>query len=286
VRFLASCWTSAGDVVPGRTDPVSPVPIEERVAAVARAGYTGFGISALDLEHVRDTIGYAGFSTLLAEHGLRDVELEYLEDWWSTGIRREESDRIRSVLLDAAAELGARHIKVGLGDRQSADDEARFAPELSRLADDAQSVGTRIGLEPPATSMIPTLRQASRLVRDVAHPAAGLLVDIWHVVRSGTTFDELVTFLPPEYIFAAELSDGARLPVGSLFDDTFDYRLLPGEGEFGVAGFVTALRFLGFDGPWGLEVMSIAQRALPVTEAVEKAIEAARQVFDRLPDTD
>ncbi len=283
-KFLATCWTSAGNVVPGRSDPVSPISIEERVTAVAAAGYTGFGLGAPDIERVRDTIGYAGLSSLLVENGIADVELEYLEGWWTTGTWRQESDRVRAVLLDAAAALGARDIKVGLGDRQSTDDESRFAREFERLAEDASSVGTRIGLEPPALSIMPTLRPAAQLVREVAHPAGGLLVDIWHVVRSGTTFAELSAILPPEYIFAAELSDGAREPVGSLFDDTFDNRELPGEGQFDVAGFVTALRGLGFDGPWGLEVMSTTQRDLPVREAVEGAIRAARRVFDSMDD--
>jgi sugar phosphate isomerase/epimerase len=282
-HFLATCWTSAGNVVPGRTDPVSPVPIDERVEAVAAAGFTGFGISAPDLERAREEIGYVALSSLFAENGIQDIELEYLEDWWTRGERRRESDRVRALLLDAAEQLGARHIKVGLGDRQAAGDEERFSQEFEQLASEALAAGTRVGLEPPALSMMPTLRPAAELVRQVAHPAGGLLVDIWHVVRSGMGFDELATILPPAYVFAVELSDGARNPVGSLFDDTFDNRLLPGTGDFDVRGFVTTMRRVGFDGPWGLEIMSTAQRGLPVAEAVENAIRAAREVFAGLP---
>jgi sugar phosphate isomerase/epimerase len=277
--FLATCWTSAGMVVPGRTAAVSPVPIEERIAAASEAGYTGFGLATPDLEVVRDTIGYPGLSALFLASNLPHIELEYLEDWWTTGERRYESDRVRTVLLDAAAEVGAAHIKVGLGARQADDDELRLAREFEQLAADAASAGTRIALEPPALSIMPTLRPAVELVREVAHPAGGLLLDVWHVVRSGMRFDELLAIVPPEYVFAAELSDGAQDVVGNLFDDTFDRRLLPGRGEFDVAGFVSVVRQLGFDGPWGLEIMSTAQRALPVRQALENAIRAAREVF-------
>ena len=284
--FLATCWTSAGDVVPGRTAASSPVPIEERVAAVASAGYTGFGISAPDLEQVRDTIGYAGLKRLLDSADIRDVELEYLENWWTAGERRRESDRTRAVLLEAASALGARHIKVGLGDRQFQNDETRFPAEFERLAADAQAHGTRVAFEPPALSMMSTIAPAAELVRRVAHPAGGLLVDIWHVVRSGMHFDELRSVLPPEYLFAAELSDGDLDVVGELFDDTFDRRLLPGEGRFDVPAFVTTLRALGFNGPWGLEIMSTAQRALPVSAAVNNAIRAAERVFGQVDGAD
>jgi sugar phosphate isomerase/epimerase len=116
--LLATCWTSVGDVVPGRNGDVSPLSVEERVEAVANAGYRGFGIAAPDLAVVRATIGYPALAQLLEENGLRHVEVEYLQDWWTTGDRRRASDEVRELLLEAAAELGADHVKVGLGDRQ------------------------------------------------------------------------------------------------------------------------------------------------------------------------
>ncbi len=278
--LLATCWTSAGDVVPGRGGDVSPLPIEERVAAVAKAGYRGFGIAAPDLAVVRDTIGYPALAQLLDENGLRHVEVEYLENWWTRGDRRRASDRVRKELFEAAAELGADHVKVGLGDREDDLDEGLFASEFERLATEANAHGTRIGLEPPTDSMMPTIAPAAELVRTVANPAGGLLVDIWHIFRSGTGYEELVEVLPPEYVFAVELSDGRAQPVGTLYDDTFDHRLLPGEGEFDVVGFIRVLDRLGFAGPWGLEVMSTELRSLSVEVATKKVFDAAVRVFE------
>jgi sugar phosphate isomerase/epimerase len=254
--------------------------VEERVAAVAKAGYRGFGIAAPDLAVVRGTIGYAALAQLLEESGLHHVEVEYLQDWWTTGDRRRASDEVREVLLEAAAVLGADHVKVGLGDRQDDLDEERFAGEFDRLATEAHAHGTRIGLEPPALSMMPTIAPAAELVRTVANPAGGLLVDIWHIFRSGTGYDKLVEVLPPEYVFAVELSDGHAEPVGTLYDDTFDNRLPPGEGEFDVPAFIRALDSVGFEGPWGLEVMSTELRSLPVEVATKRVFDAAVRVFE------
>jgi sugar phosphate isomerase/epimerase len=278
--LLATCWTSAGDVVPGRNGDVSPLSAEERVEAVANAGYRGFGIAAPDLAVVGATIGYPALAQLLEENGLRHVEVEYLQDWWTTGDRRRASDEVRELLLEAAAELGADHVKVGLGDRQDDRDEERFASEFDRLATEAHAHGTRIGLEPPALSMMPTIAPAAELVRTVANPAGGLLVDIWHIFRSGTGYDNLVEVLPAEYVFAVELSDGRADPVGTLYDDTFDNRLPPGEGDFDVPGFIRALDSVGFEGPWGLEVMSTELRSLPTEVATKRVFDAAVRVFE------
>ena len=171
--LLATCWTSAGDVVPARNGGVSPHSVEERIQAAARAGYRGFGIAAPDLEVVRATIGYPAMARLLGDEGIRYVEVEYLEDWWTQGDRRRASDEVRAVLLEAAAELGADHVKVGLGHREEDHDEGRFAEEFDRLANDAGTHGTRIALEPPADSMMGTIAPPpSSCARSPTPPAA------------------------------------------------------------------------------------------------------------------
>jgi hypothetical protein len=48
-ELVATAWTSAGDTSPMRKPATSPVPIAERIAAVADAGFTGLGLIADDL---------------------------------------------------------------------------------------------------------------------------------------------------------------------------------------------------------------------------------------------
>src|ERR1700754_877830 len=80
--LVATAWTSAGATSPMRVPSTSPVPIAERVAAVADAGYSGMGLIADDLVVVRDTIGFHGLRELLAENGLTHIEIELIERWW------------------------------------------------------------------------------------------------------------------------------------------------------------------------------------------------------------
>src|ERR1700754_690113 len=81
-ELVATAWTSAGATSPMRVPSTSPVPIAERVAAVAHAGYTGMGLIADDLAVIRDTVGFQGLRELLAEHGLTHIEIELIERWW------------------------------------------------------------------------------------------------------------------------------------------------------------------------------------------------------------
>ena len=48
--------------------------------------------------------------------------------------------------------------------------------------------------------------------------------------------------------------------VGTQFEDTVNHRLLCGEGSFDLRGLVALLRDKGFDGPWGVEILSTSFR--------------------------
>ena len=113
------------------------------------------------------------------------------------------------------------------------------------------------------------------LVEPLRQPAN----DAWHVFRAGTSLDELSAVLSTEHVFGVELNDAATEVVGTLFEDTVERRLLCGAGSFDLHGLVALLRDTGFDGPWGVEILSEAFRALPVQETLKLAAESALTVL-------
>lgn len=276
----ATCWTHAGDVRPGRTADESPVPLDERIRAVAAAGFTGIGIGLPDLRVARETIGYDGLRGLIADAGLARTEVEFLNDWFGpAGPARDASDRDRSALLKAAQALGAHHIKVGGGAASAPAERASVLAELQRLGDEASDHSTLIALEPGADSALGDYPRTFGLVAELDHPSVGMMLDVWHLFRVGLDYARLPELVRPQDVVAVELSDGLSSPIGSIFEDTFDHRLLPGRGAFEVRAFVAAVRELGFDGPWGLELMSDELRRMPVPEVLAEARDAALTVL-------
>jgi sugar phosphate isomerase/epimerase len=278
-ELLATCWTSAGNVRPGLTADESPIPIGDRIDAIAAAGYRGIGLELADLDAARRGVGFSALHRRIADAGLTTIEVEFLNNWWIVGDRRSASDLRRQRLLEAAAELGAHHVKTGGGQPGDTRDPVVLRDEFARLADDAAAHGTRIALEPGAGSGLDLVDDAIPLVVEVAHPAGGILLDPWHLYRVGTPYDRVIGVLPSEFLFAVELSDAPALAVGTFFDDTFDNRLVPGDGDFDVPSFVRAVEQLGFTGPWGVEMMSARFRTLPVAVALAEAAAGARSVL-------
>lgn len=267
-RLLATCWTTAGDAAPQARDERSPLDLGERMRTAATAGWEGFGLVHADLVAYRDAHGLDALRRTAEDAGIRRIELEFIGDWWTDGAAREASDVVRRDLLEAAAALGVDTVKVAVA-MDTAPPEDLFLTELDRLADEARTHGARVALEPmPFSSNVPTLADGARLLDAVGNPSVGLCIDIWHLFRAGTPYSDIPALVPGERIFVVELDDGAAEPEGTLWSDTIDRRRSPGHGAFDVPAFIRAVRAAGFDGYWGVEMISAAHRARPIADSL------------------
>jgi sugar phosphate isomerase/epimerase len=274
-ELVATSWSSAGHISPMDSPATSPVPIGERIAAIADAGFYGFGLAADDLIAIRDGIGFEALRKLIAAAGLVHTEIELLERWWIPRGELGHSYDVRDLLFEAADVLAPVQIKIGSENGPATANPMALAAPLRDLADQAAAHGTRVAIETMPFSAISTVPMGAEIIAAAGHPAAGLLVDAWHVFRADTSLDDLRAALRPEMIFGVELDDAAPEVVGTLFEDTVNNRLFCGDGSFDLAGLVATLRDLDFDGPWGVEILSTSYRALPVGDALKQAAESA-----------
>jgi sugar phosphate isomerase/epimerase len=279
-ELIATCWTHAGDVRPLDDPEVSPLPIEQRVAAVAGGGWDGIGFAQADLEVAARTIGFEALAAQIRQAGLQYVEVELLANWWlEPEIWRPSWD----LLASAATTLGARTVKLGTSFGSAVTDLTPFVKPARALAHDAADLGFRLALEPLPFALVGSIPQGAELAHEVDHPAFGLCVDAWHVFRAGTSLDELAECLSADLVVNVELDDADQAPIGSLFEDTRDRRRYPGEGAFDIRGFIDVLRKAGFAGPWGVEMLSDAHRALPLAESLRRARDSALKVLSPSP---
>jgi sugar phosphate isomerase/epimerase len=286
IELLATCWTHAGDAVPVAGRHLSRLDLRARAEAVAAAGFTGIGFTINDLDAASATYGLSQVRRMCEDLGLVHLEVELLENWWTSGSRRRESDQTRASLLTAAEVLGARQIKIG-PDVEIVDgavpplaDVAHWASELHQLAVQAAEVGTRVALEPLPFSNITDFRLAAELVAAADHPAAGLVVDIWHLERGPSTLTDLGQ-IPGNKVFVVELNDAPAPQSSDLFHETINHRVLCGSGTFDVRGFVETLQGIGFAGPWGVEIISEAHRQRPLQEVLVDAHRTTMALFAR-----
>ena len=279
-ELICSYYTIAG--VSPTALAESPWPFEERVRACAEAGYTGIGIHLRDYRALRRS----GFSdsmlrAIVNDHGMRHVEVEFLLNWFADGVAGTQSRDDEETLYQMTEAFGARGMFL-TGDLMPGNlmPFDLLQEKFNALCRRAAARGARVGVEPCAWSNISRIDEALRLIERSAADNTGLVLDPWHLYRTGLNYERLLA-VPTERILAVQLADAGPEVVGTLVEDSLNSRLLPGAGAAQVVQFLRTLFSMGVEIPLSVEVLSDVQRARTPTEGARVSYDAARMVIDR-----
>ena len=179
-------------------------------------------------------------------------------------------------VLEAGAELGARHVIGQLPDPSRDRKIGRFAA----LCDLARPLGMTVELEFPSWTETPDLAEAAHVLRTVNRSNAGMLVDLLHFARSRSSIEELAKLPRSWFRFAHVCDAAAEIPATreGLIHTARAERLFPGEGGIDVRGILAALPP---DIPYALEIPRATLSALiGEKECAKLAIKAARRLLD------
>ncbi|HEY0746782.1 MAG TPA: sugar phosphate isomerase/epimerase [Steroidobacteraceae bacterium] len=277
-QLLGSYWTLAVGADP-TGDKLCPYDFRLRVESAAKAGFTAMGFWHTDLLENRRKLGFPEMRRILDGNGIGEIEVEWLLDWFCTDRRRAASDETRNLLLDAAEELSARHIKIGdLGNDCA--DCSRMTEEFALLCRQAKERGTNVLFEmlPAAFSRAPSLDAVLAICSGSGAKNGGIMLDNLHLQRTATPPVEIVRKLPHGLPLGVEINDGTLATPVNFLDSVINKRLLPGDGEFDIASFLHAVWTHGYDGPIGVEVLNEYVRKWPLDTAATEAFVKTRKV--------
>lgn len=275
--LLASYWTISGTAQPHTDREYSAWDFKDRVAAAARAGFTGMGIWHADLEHTLQKRSLKEMKQILDDHGIRHVELEFLGDFFLEGEKKFQSDITKKMLLEAAEAFGAHHVKVGSFEHTDAT-MAKMTESFAELCREGAEHGTKIGWELMPFCDIDSVEKAIALVKGAGESNGGICLDLWHVAKLKIPYEK-VARMPLKYITSIEANDGTHQCSWPLHEDTINHRLFCGEGEFEPKRFVSLMLKAGYDGPWGIEVLNQEARSWPLDRLARHAFQTTMTQF-------
>lgn len=253
----------------------SPV---EMVEIAAKTGYdfVSFRLTAVTAtEHVfalqNDRAMMNEVKARLAATGVKVLDIELCR------MPAEIEPETYVSVLEAAAELGARHILAQLPDAN----RERATDRFGRLCDLAAPYKLTVDLEYPSWTETPNLAAAAAVVRAVNRPNAGILVDTLHFDRARDSVEALRK-LPPEWFHFAQVCDApADIPttVEGLIHTARSERNFLGEGGIDVRRILDAMPEM----PYSLEIPTDTL-ALTVSaeERARRSIRAAEAYLDGL----
>lgn len=263
---------------------LSTVPLggsmREKLGAIAASGFRHVELFYEDLADCAETP--RGVARMLDDLGvsvgtllpLRDFEIAARMDpthpaWVDAGR-----------LLDAASELNAQLVVACSSTRpDAARDAEAVANDMAALADRAMNQGLRIGYEAlPWATHLKEAWQAARVVRLANRPNLGLVLDNFHIAWMGGGPETVRQFHSQE-IALVQLSDShmdRALDVRTL---SRNCRCFPGQGGLPVRDFYDAVRDLGYEGPFSLEVFNSGFKSRPAGEVCRMAMNSIAQSF-------
>jgi len=278
VQLLGSFWTLAVGADP-LGDQRCLHDFRLRVQVAAKAGFTAMGFWHTDLVEIRKKYSFQQMKGILDDHGITQIEVEWLLDWFCTDQRRVASDETRKLLLDAAETLRARHIKIGdLGNDCA--DVPRMTEEFAVLCRQAAERGTNVLFEmlPAQFSRAPSLDAVLSICTGAGAKNGGIMLDNLHLQRTGTLPQDIVRKIGAKIPLGVEINDGMLAMPVRFEDSVVNKRLLPGDGEFDIDAFLHAVWTHGYDGPVGVEVLNEYMRKWPLETAATEAFAKTQRV--------
>jgi len=250
-------------------------PLADALRIARATGWDGVELRRLDFRRAEES-GQPADSVLdlVRASGLPVACVGVEFGWmWTDGAERARLLRVFDEQCRRAAALGCTTMMSPVDKDRG--DVARAAASVREVGDIAAAHGVRLAVEfNSQCEQLNTLERVREVMTRAGHGSCGLLLDAYHLGRSGAT-PKAVEDVAPAEIAYVQFSDPPRtgLEPGKALD-----RLPPGQGSFWFREFFALMAAKGYAGfasyeapnerAWKRDPTDIAREAIAATRAV------------------
>jgi 2-keto-myo-inositol isomerase len=255
-------------------------PLEQQVEIAARTGYDGMELRGNDLTTwVAGGRSIFSLRQLLDGHGLPVPAICTEADLWvwhnefgSTGFTAA-LDRF----CEWSRELGAGVLVFPV--MSTAGDLVSATANFARLADHLLPYGLTAGLEFIGhVPKVPDIGTAWRIIQETNRSNAGLVCDLFHFYRGGSTTADLEA-VPGNGFAIVHLDDAMNLHREELVGSK--HRVYPGEGILPGHDWLRTIRHSGYRGDFAVEIFNEQYWAEEPAEVALRALSCTRALLAR-----
>jgi len=253
-------------------------PLAEALRIARATGWDGVELRRLDFKRAEESGGPAdSVLDLVRASGLPVACVGVEFGWmWSDGAERERLLAVFDEQCRRAAALGCATVMSPVDKDRG--DIAHAVASTREVGDIAARHGVRLALE--FNSQCPqlnTLAAVREITARAAHPSVGLLLDTYHLGRSGATLKQVEEVAASEIAYV-QFSDPPRtgLEPGKALDP-----LPPGQGSYAFREFFALLAGKGYAGFASYEAPNETAWKRDPHDVAREALAASRSLFAR-----
>ena len=253
-------------------------PLADALRIARATGWDGVELRRLDFRRAEES-GRPADSVLdlVRASGLPVACVGVEFGWmWTDGAERARLLAVFDEQCRRAAALGCDTVMSPVDKDRG--DVARAATSVREVGDIAARHGVRLALEfNSQCDQLNTLERAREVLGRAGHASCGLLLDAYHLGRSGATLKHVEDVAPSEIVYV-QFSDPPRtgLEPGKALD-----RLPPGQGSFWFREFFALMAAKAYPGFSSYEAPNERAWKRDPAEVSREAIEASRTVLPR-----
>ena len=253
-------------------------PLADALGVARATGWDGVELRRIDFRRAEES-GTPADSVLdlVRASGLPVACVGVEFGWmWTDGAERKRLLTVFDEQCRRAAALGCDTVMSPVDKDRG--DGARAAASVREVGDLAAAHGVRLALEfNSQCAQLNTLERAREVLSRADHPSCGLLLDAYHLGRSGAMPKAVEDVAPAEIVYV-QFSDPPRtgLEPGKALD-----RLPPGQGSFWFREFFGLVAAKGYAGFASYEAPNEKAWKRDPAEVAREAIEATRTVLPR-----
>ena len=253
-------------------------PLPEALAVARRTGWDAVELRRVDFVRAQEAGRSEDWVLEQARGSGLPVACVGVQFGWMWA-RGEERAKLLAVFAEGcrrAAALGCPRVMSPVD--FTTGDLGEAAASVREVGDIAAAAGVVVALEfQSIAEQLNSLARMRELLARAGHPRCGLLLDTYHLGRSGARPAELED-LRPEEILYVQLSDVPRTGVqpGKVLD-----RLPPGQGSVPFREYFAAIAAKGYGGPMSYEAPNPAAWARPPDDVAREALAAIRALLPR-----
>ncbi len=233
------------------------IPVDEQIAMVAEAGFTGIELWMSDIKTYLENGGKAeDLKDKLQSHQLTLENIIGFSKWCSDDEeeRKKAVDHLREEMLITAA-LGGEFIAapvqgISVLDRTKYDAYADRYNAILKLGDET---GVTPLIELWGMGALHKVADCAQIVIATGHPKAAMLLDFYHVHRGGNDWDT-INILNGKRLPVIHMNDYPAVPSYDKLKDSD--RVLPGEGVCPFNEIIPRLYDAGFRGGFSVELFN------------------------------